>query len=157
MAKTLTFPTAVIEINGKPVGVVNNLNYTENHQVQDVRELGTYEAVELAHVNYAATVTIDQSAIKYSSIPEAIRRNVNSTEEFVNTFLLRNNRIDFVVYKREEETFDPQTQTVTSAKLVEFVRIRDAKLTTDSFGVSQGAVATKSMTFAVRLMSIKNT
>lgn len=148
--KTMTAPLGIIKVNGKSVGKMRNIRITENIQRGSVRGIGELNASEIPALAWTGTMSCGFYAITFNNQDELIKnamlRNVNSIQEFIDTVLLQENGIQVDIMKKVKDYRDASTGIIYP-KLELFASIRAAFVTREGFDISEGQISGKDVDF----------
>jgi len=139
---------AIVKANGVTIGKMRGITVNENFNRAEVRGLGELTPQEVPAISWAGTLTADFYNIDYtkSTIPGAIRRDVQDTKSFVDNVLLNDVGVQVVLYKKVVGEVDPETGLITSAEDV-YAVINGLFLDTDNFNINEGQVSGKNQSF----------
>lgn len=132
---------AIVRKNGTVVGRMRNVRWSESLQDQEVRGLGTIIVQEAPVVAHNGTLSADFYEIdfKRTGIPGAIRRDVQTNQQFEDQILLRDG-LQLDIFKKEEDAVDPNTG-LKSAKATPYAIIRNLFLNQDGADITEGAIS----------------
>lgn len=139
---------AIIRKNGTAIGRMRNVRWTENLTRADVRGLGTILVQEAPVVSHAGTLSCDFYEVDFSKtgIPEAIRRDVQTNQEFEDNVLLNYDGIQLDIFKKVEDVVDPNTG-LKKAKVVPHAIIRRLLIESEGADISEGAISGHNQSF----------
>ncbi len=145
---TFTGALALIKVNGETVGKIQNIRVNENITRVDVRELGNIIPVESPVTQWAGTFSCSIIAVDFSKggLKNAIRRDVQSEEEFSDNLLLNPNGIQVDIFKKVMDAIDPNTGLIKS-KLTPFAIVGKVLIDSDAFNINEGQVVLRDQTF----------
>ena len=149
MEKTFTAPLAVIMINGKKVGKIRNLTFTENIQRGEVQGIGSLTLQEVPAVAMrcqfqASSYMINLKTFGTENDP-FVAQNLKSVQELVNTLLLGEAPVTIAVYKKTSGSVNNEG-IVTSEGALERIGIaNDCYLDSRSFEISEGNISGKNI------------
>ena len=132
---------AIIRRNGTPIGRMRNVRWTENLRDQEVRGLGTILVQESPVVEHGGTLQCDfyEVDFKTTGIPGAIRRDVQTNQQFEDQILLRDG-LQLDIFKKVEDAVDPNTGLKT-AKAQPYAIIRDLFINSEGADITEGAIS----------------
>jgi hypothetical protein len=138
---------AIIRRNGTPIGRMRNVRWTENLRDQEVRGLGTILVQESPVVEHGGTLTCDFYEVDYSTtgIPGAIRRDVQTNQQFEDQLLLRDG-LQLDIFKKIEGSVDPSTGLKT-ASATPYAIIRDLFINSEGADITEGAISGHNQSF----------
>lgn len=147
--KSMTSPLAIIKIGTKTIGRMKNIRVTESFRRGDVRGLGELISQEKPILGIDCTLSCSYFLIdlKQAGIADAVKRDVGTVQNFVNTVLFNEQGIDIYIYKKEAATIDPQTGVVLSTNEADFAVIKGAFPESQNFDISEGSIAGSDCTF----------
>lgn len=158
MGKSQVFHGAlgIIKVNGIVVGKAKNVRANENYRRVEAMGLGTIFASEAPPVAFSGTVSVGfiEVSFKKTGLPGAIKRdfeNVGSQvltggESFEDQILLDADGITMEIYKKVEDFIDPATGNIRP-KLEPYAVVRNMLIESDSFDLSEGALAGHDQSF----------
>lgn len=140
---------AIIRIAGTVVGRMRNIRATENISRADVGGIGTIFTIEAPVVKHSGTLSCDFYEVDYklSPIANAIRRDVQTNQQFQDQLTLIEGGITLDIFKKISDlSVDPSTGLVIP-QVVPYASIRRVLIESDGFDISEGAVAGRSGSF----------
>lgn len=139
---------AIIRKNGTAIGRMRNVRWNENLQRADVRGIGTILVAEAPVVAHAGTLTCDFYEVDFSKtgLPEAIRRDVQTNQEFEDNVLLNHDGIQIDIFKKVEDAVDPETG-LKRAKAQPYAVIRRLLIESEGADISEGAISGHNQSF----------
>lgn len=144
--KVMTGALGIIKRNGTPIGRMRNIRWTENLTDATVQGIGTIFVIEAPVVGHGGTLSCSFYSVDFNTgIPDSIRRDVQTDQEFEDNVLLRD-AIQVDVFKKIEDAIDPDTLLKT-AKATPFAIIRGLLLQSDGSDVTEGAISGRDQTF----------
>lgn len=148
MSNTMTGAIAIIKSNGVPIGKMRNVTITENVRRQDVRGLGRITVAEAPAVEHAGTMRAGFYEVDFSEtgIPNAIRRDVQTIQEFEDNILLDHDGIQVDVFKKVEDFIDPATG-LRRAKLEPYAVVTRVLFEQEDIDISEGQVSGRNQSF----------
>lgn len=148
MEPTFTGALAIIKVNGQAVGKIQNIRVTETPSRVDVRELGNIIPVESPVVSWSGTFSCSLIEMDFEKggLKNAIRRDVQSSEEFADNLLLNPDGIQVDIFKKISDFRDPATGLIRS-KLKPSAIIGRVLIDSDAFNVQEGQVVTRDQSF----------
>lgn len=147
---------AVIKVGGIAIGRMRSISAQESYQRLDVQGLGTIYTQEAPVVKFSGTLTCEFMSISFANegIRDAIRRDLPnlasrvfegevSLEDQLSIDSDRGVQID--VFKKIEGVINPDG--TIKPKAVPYAIIRNCLIESDSFNISEGAIAGKNQSF----------
>lgn len=145
---SFTGALAIIKVRGEAVGKIQNIRVNENINRVDVRELGNIIPVESPVVQWSGSVncSIIEVDFEKGGIKNAIRRDVQSDEEYADNLLLNPDGVQIDIFKKISDVVDPNTGLVTSTTKP-FAILTRVLIDSDSFNINEGQVVLRDQTF----------
>lgn len=145
--RVMTAPLAIIKVNGVPIGKMKNIRISESFQRQKVVGIGQLFADELATVGWQGTLSCSFFNInfKISQIPGAIRRDVQTIEEFTNYLILQENGVQVDIMRKVKN--GENAKGIPNAKLEIYASIPNLFLTRENFDISDGQISGRDAEF----------
>jgi hypothetical protein len=147
--KVMTAPLAVIKVNGVAIGKMKNIRVTENIQRGSVQGIGALNPSEIPAIKWDGTLNCSFYAIKFNNQDElsknALLRNVNTTQEFVDTVLLQEEGVTIDILKKVKDVVLPSG--VIQPKYETFASIVGCFPTREGFDISEGQISGKDADF----------
>ncbi len=145
--KSMTAPLAIIKVQGKPVGKVKNVRITETLRLGRVTGLGRLNPSELPALEWSGTMTFGSYLIEFSEqiVPNSILRKVQTTEEYVDTVLLREEGVQVDLMRKVIDT--TLANGVKVPKLKVFASVRGAFSSREGFDISEGQISGRDQDF----------
>lgn len=148
--KVMTAPLAIVKVNGVAVGKMKNIRVTENIQRGNVQGLGNLTNEELPALKFTGSLNAGFYSITFNNqdqlIKNALLRNVNNVQEFVDTVLLQENGIQIDIMKKVKDYQDPNTGIIYP-QLELFASVRSCFATKESFDISEGQISGRDVDF----------
>lgn len=146
--RTYTGALAIIKVQGETVGKMQNIRVTENFTRVDVRQLGDPIPVESPVTQWSGTVSCSIIEMDFSKggLKNAIRRDVQSEEEYADNLLLNPDGIQVDIFKKVEDVRDPNTGLI-KAKLNPYAIVGKILIDSDSFNINEGQVVMREQSF----------
>lgn len=146
--KVLHGALAIIKSNGVVIGKMRNIRATENMRRIDVRGLGTILNSESPVVEWSGTLSCSffEITFKTQGVPGAIRRDVQSPQEFEDNILLDHSGIQLDIFKKVEDFIDPTTKLI-KAKTEPYAVVTRLLIESEDFDISEGSVAGHNQSF----------
>lgn len=140
--KVLTAARAIIKVNGRAIGRLQNFRATENISRASVMGIGSLTrrevpATALVGSWSARFYTVDFG--KITDFPGLDNRNVQSTDLYKNTLILAEIPIDIYIYKKDNPTVTGGVVTATDDTI--FTVIRNCYINSRGFDLSEGQVS----------------
>lgn len=155
METVLTGAIALIKVDGQVIGKMKNIRCTENMRRVAVRGIGTILPSEQAVTEWEGSLTCDFLEIKFqkTGIKNAIRRifpNIasqvlNGNSSFEDQLVLDVDGVQLDVFKKVTDLVD--ANGIIKPKLEPYAIIRKLLIESDSFDISEGAIAGHSQSF----------
>lgn len=144
----MTGALAIIRKNGTAIGKMRNVRWTENINRSEVRGLGTTITQELPAVSWGGTLSCDFYEVDFSTtgVPQAIRRDVQTNQQFEDQLLLDADGVQLDIFKKVEDIRDPNTGLI-SAKVQPFAIIKNLFINSDGADITEGAVSGHNQSF----------
>ena len=144
----LTGAIALVKVAGTVVGRMRNISATENISRGEVSGLGTIFTIEAPAIRHSGTVSVDFYEVDFtlSPIANAIRRDVQTNQEFQDQLTLLENGIQLDIFRKIQDIIDPNTGLVIP-KVVPYATITRLLIESDGFNISEGTVAGHSQSF----------
>lgn len=148
MSNVLTGALAIVKIRGTEVGKMRSISASENVQRSDVRGIGTIITKETPPVAWNGTLNCGFYEINFDKqgLAGAIRRDVQTTQEFEDNLLLDDEGIQVDVYKKVEDFIDPATGQ-RRAKTEPYAIIKRVFIDSESFDINEGTVSGHNQSF----------
>lgn len=145
---TLTAPIALIKQDGVTIGKAKNITVTENFNRGVVMGIGALTPSEVPALSWSGKVTMGFYAIKWNKtgLKNAVNRNTNSPEDFVNTVLLQEKGLSIVIFTKGVDVIDPATGII-KAKLEENMTVTGMFNDSESLNISENQIAAHDQTF----------
>lgn len=139
---TLTGSLAIVRVNGTTIGLMKNISATENFQRVDVQGLGTILTSEAPVVSWRGTLQCSFYEIDFSKsmFPNAVRRDVQTSQQFEDQLMLNEDGIQVDIFKKVEDVID-QTTGLIKAKVIPYATIKRVIIESDGFEITEGQVA----------------
>lgn len=146
--RVLTAPLAVIKVQGIAVGKMKNIRLNENVQRGRVSGLGQLTPDELPALSWTGTLTCDFYNIDFvkSQIPDGIKRNAQTLQEWVDNILLSEDGVQVDIFKKVKDIVDPNTNLI-KGKLVPYCTVKGLFLDTEGFDISEGQISGRNQSF----------
>jgi len=146
--QTIHAALAIVKSNGNTIGKMRGITVNENFNRAEIRGLGELTPQEVPAISWAGTLTADFYNIDFtkSTIPNAVRRDVQDVKSFVDNVLLQEEGVQVILYKKVPGTVDPETGLITSVEDV-YAVINGLFLDTDNFNINEGQVSGKNQSF----------
>lgn len=146
--KTITGAIAIIKYNGRAVGYMRGVQASENIGRQPVKELGNIIPVEGAVVSWAGSISCSFWEVDFekSGIPQAIKRDVQTNEEFQDNLVLDYEGVKIDIYKKVIDIIDPETKKITPRKKP-YASISRCMIESDSIDINEGSVGGRNQSF----------
>ncbi|MEX1384020.1 hypothetical protein [Lutibacter sp.] len=145
---SFTGALAIIKVQGEAVGKIQNIRVNENINRVDVRQLGDPIPVESPVVQWSGTLSCSIIEVDFDKggIKNAIRRDVQSNEEYSDQLLLNPNGVQIDIFKKISDVIDPNTGLIRST-IKPFAVITKVLIDSDSFNINEGQVVLRDQSF----------
>lgn len=146
--KTLTGALAIIRVNGTPVGRMRNWRMTESMRRAEVMGLGTILTSEAPVTAWTGSISCDFYEINFkdTGIPGAIRRDLQTNQEFEDQLTLDSEGVQIDLFKKIADIIDPTTRQI-KPKVVPYASIKRALIESDGMDLSEGSLSGHSQSF----------
>lgn len=143
----------IVKKDGVTIGHMKSISVNENHALGRVMGIGEYEPVELPALQFSGSMQCDFYGVDFKTdgVPDAIKRSANSAQDVVDNILLNDEGVEVVLFKKVEDTIDPETGLVVATSAV-YARVSGAFLETSSFNVSEGQISGMNQSFQIKKM-----
>lgn len=148
---TFTAPLAAIEINGVRVGLIKNLNFSENIQRGEVQGLGELNLQQVPAISMRCTFSASSYLInlkKLGTVKDPFWP-VDATDYkgLSNTLLLGEKPVSIHIYRKTAGTVDTTSGIVTSEGSYERVAVvQDCYLDSKTWSIAEGQIGGKDIT-----------
>lgn len=153
--KVLTGAIALIKVNGQVIGRMRGIRCQENMRRTPVRGLGTILPSEQAVIEWEGTISCDFMEVLFqkTGVTNAIRRVfpniasqvVNGNASFEDQLVLDVDGVQLDIFKKVTDVVD--AQGIIKPKLVPYAIVKNCLIESDSFDISEGAIAGHSQSF----------
>lgn len=145
-----TAPLAIIEVGGKPVGKIKNLQFTENIQRGEVQGLGQLTLSEVPPISVRCSFTADSYLIKFDQLGTIKDpfwpTTAKTAEQFANTILLGEKGVNLHVYSKIPSSSGvDENGLVTSTEKEKMGVIANCFLDSRTFSIQEGQIAGKNL------------
>ena len=140
----LTAPLAIIKIGGVPIGKMKDVTITENIQRAPVRGIGELNPLEAPATSWDGTLSCSSYLIDFKKALNAltdaqvVQRNVQTTQEFVDTVLLTDAGVTIDMLQKVTDT--TSATGIKKGKFESFISVRKLFLTRQSMNLSEGQI-----------------
>jgi hypothetical protein len=140
--KTLTGALAIIRVNGTPIGKMRNWRMTESIRRVEVMGLGTLLTSETPATAWTGSLSCDFYEINFkdTGIPGAIRRDVQTNQEFEDQLLLNTDGVQVDLFKKVSDLVDPNTRLI-KPKATPYASIKRFFIESDGMDLAEGAIS----------------
>lgn len=147
--RTMTSPLAIVKMGNRVIGKMKNIRVTETFRRGDVRGLGNLISTEKPLLGIDCTLSCSYVLVdlKQAGIKDAVKRDVGTVQNFVNTILLNEQGVDIYIYKKEATIIDQTTGVVLDTGEGDFAVVRQAFVESQGFDISEGAIAGSDCSF----------
>jgi len=144
----LTSPLGLIKKDGVTVGLMKDITVTETIRRIPVRGIGALTPSEVPATEWDGRLTCSFYMIDLTKngIPDAIKRDTNSVQQWVDNVLLQDVGVDLVLFKKEKDSVNQTTGDITP-QLTEIGTVRNLFVTSDGFNLSDGQISGRSQEF----------
>lgn len=144
----LTGALAIVKKNGTAIGFMRDISATENIARADVMGLGTILKSESPVTAWTGTLTCSFYEVDFNvtGIPDAIKRNLQTSQDFEDQLLLDEEGVQVDVFKKVEDFIDPVTK-LRRAKAQPFATIKRVLIESDGFQISEGQLSGHNQSF----------
>jgi hypothetical protein len=144
---TLTGSLAIIRCKGTTIGLMKNISVTENFQRADVQGLGTILTSEAPVTAWRGTLQCSWYEIdfKTSGFPGAIRRDVQTGQQFEDQLMLDNDGIQVDIFKKVADVIG--ADGLVKAKVQPFAIIKNVLIESEGFDITEGQVSGQNGSF----------
>ena len=145
--RVITAPIAIIKSQGVAIGKMRGLRVNETIRRGKVFGLGQLTPDELPALEWTGTLNADFYNIEFSisQIPNAIRRTVNTLQEWVDHVLLQENGVQLDIFKKVKDVVD--ASGLIKGKLEPYATIQGLFLDSENFDISEGQVSGRNQSF----------
>ncbi|WP_291911018.1 hypothetical protein [Chitinophaga sp. CB10] len=153
--KVFTGAIALIKSAGEVIGLMRNVTATETIRRVPVRGIGTILASEQAVTEWEGTLTCEFMEVRFdkTGIKNAIRRAFPSIgsqvlsggTSFEDQLILDNEGVQLDIFKKVTDVID--AQGVIKPKLQPYASVKNCLIESDSFNISEGAIAGHNQSF----------
>jgi len=146
--KVITGAIAIIKVNGQAIGKMRGITVNENMTRGDVKGIGEIVSKERPVLSWAGTLSCDFYNIDFSisQIPEAIWRNVQSIQQFIDSVVLQEDGVQVDIYQKIPAEGSP-TIGIIEADEKPYCSVKGLYLDTESFNINEGQISGRSQTF----------
>ena len=97
----LTAPMALLKVNGLPLGFCRGIRVNENFQRGEVREIGSLFTKEIPVLSWSGSVSLTFYNVDFSisQLPDAIKREVQTIQEFSQYLLFQCSGVTLDLYR----------------------------------------------------------
>lgn len=148
--KVMTAPLAIIKVNGVAIGKMKSIRVSESINRGYVQGIGELTPQELPALKWNGTLNAGFYSIKFNNqdelIKNALLRNVNNLQEFVDTVLLQEDGIQIDIMKKKKDYQDPATGIIYP-QLEVFASVRGCFASKEGFDISEGQISGRDVDF----------
>ena len=146
--KVLTGALAIVKVQGNVIGKMRTVSWQENLRRQPVRGIGTILVGEAPVVEHGGTLNAEFYEIDWakSGFPKAIRRDVQTKQEFEDNVLLNHDGIQVDIFKKIQDYIDSSTGKII-AKAIPHAVITRVLIEQDGVNVNEGQVSGRNQSF----------
>lgn len=148
--KVLTAPLAVIKVGGVAIGKMKNIRCTENIRRGRVTGIGKITPSEVPAIDWSGSLSAGFYSITFNNqdelIKNALLRNVNNLQEWVDTVILQEDGIQIDIMKKVKDSIDPDTGIIIPGYEI-FASVRGAFATKEGFDISEGQISGRDVDF----------
>lgn len=144
--KVMTGSIAIVRKNGTAIGKMRNVRWTENIGRGEVRGLGTILTSEAPALTWGGTVSCDFYEVDFTTtgVPDAIKRNVQTSQEFETQLLLDYDGVQLDIFKKVE---DVVVDGLKKSKNIPYVTLTQLLIESDGAEVTEGAISGHNQAF----------
>lgn len=148
MSKVMHGALAIIRKNGTAIGRMRNVRWTENTRRGDVRGIGRLTLIEAPALEHGGTLTCDFYEVDFrtTGIPDAVRRDVQTTQEFEDQLLLDHDGVQLDIFKKVKDVVDPDTGLIRS-KVEPYAIIKRLLIESEGADITEGAISGHNQSF----------
>ena len=148
MSTVLTGALGIIRVNGTAIGRVRGIRVNENLTRGDVRGVGTLLTSEAPVLQWAGSITVDFYEVDFrrTGIENAIRRDVQTNQEFEDNLLLDCDGVQIDVFKKVEDFIDPNTG-LRRPRAIPHAIVRRCLIEADGFDLTEAAISGHNQSF----------
>lgn len=148
--KVFSAPNAVVYIDGKKAGYINNISWTENYNRASVKGLGSTFDQEVPVVGAAGTFTISQFFLSFDSpgLKSLMNRTGVTAETLLNTLSLGEFPFTIAMYAKTVVSKDDSGRIVTEIDQTgdrKFL-LKDCFVDSQGFSLAENGVSTVNTT-----------
>lgn len=153
--KVLTGAIALIKVDGSVIGRMRGVRCQESMRRLPVRGIGTIIPSEQAVVEWEGTLSCDFMEVEFqkTGITNAIRRvfpNIvsqvtNGNASFEDQLVLDVTGVEVDIFKKVSDVID--ANGIIKPKLIPYAIVKNCLIESDSFDISEGAIAGHSQSF----------
>ncbi|NIG54738.1 hypothetical protein [Chitinophaga sp. Cy-1792] len=153
--KVFTGAIALIKSEGEVIGLMRNVTATENIRRVPVRGIGTIMASEQAVTEWEGTLTCEFMEVRFdkTGIKNAIKRAfpsigsqvLNDGSSFEDQLILDTDGVQLDIFKKVSDVID--AQGVIKPKLQPYASVKNCLIESDSFNISEAAIAGHNQSF----------
>lgn len=138
----------IIKKNGTVIGKMRNIRWTETFNRGDVQGIGTILKQEAPVLKHAGTLSCDFYEVDYkkTGIPDAIRRDVQTNQDFEDNMVLNHDGVQVDIFKKIEDFIDPNTG-LRKAKAQAYAIIKRVLIESEGADISEGVVSGHQQSF----------
>lgn len=148
--KVMTAPLAIIKVNGVAIGKMKNIRVNEQIQRGNVQGIGELTSQELPPLKWTGNFSAGFYSIKFNNqdelIKNALLRNVENVQQFIDTVLLQENGVQVDIMKKVKDYRDPNTGIIYP-RFELFSSIRGCFIGKESFDISEGQISGRDVDF----------
>lgn len=147
-AQYLTGALAILKQDGVTVGTARNITLTETQNRGTVIGLGFLVPQEVPILTWSGTLNIGFYAIRLdkSGLKNAVNRNTNSVDAWVNTVLLQENGLTLTFIRKVADVTDPITKMITP-KYQELMTVSGMFNTSDTMEITENQISGHNQAF----------
>lgn len=153
--KVLTGAIALIKSKGQVIGKMKTVRYQENMRRMPVRGIGTILPSEQAVTEWDGTLNCEFMEIRFeeTGVPDAIRRKFSSAgsqvlvgqPSFEDQLVLDTDGVQLDIFKKVSDVIAPDGTIYPN--LQPYATVSRCLIESDSFDISEGAIAGHSQSF----------
>jgi hypothetical protein len=143
----LSSPLALIKKDGNVIGLMRDVQVTESVRRTPIRGLGALTPKEVPAVEWEGRLTCSfyMVDLKQTGIPDAVKRDINEVQKFVDNVILQDTGVDIVLFKKEKIGVDGDGNVLPA--LTELGTVKGLFFTSDGINLSDGQISGRNQEF----------
>jgi hypothetical protein len=144
----LTGAIAIVRVSGTVIGRMRTIRVNENLGRGSVSGIGTIFELEAPVLQHRGTVTCDFYEVDFtiSPITNAIRRDVQTNQQFQDQLCLLEGGVQVDIFKKISDVLDPNTGLVIP-DVQPYATITRVLIDSEGFDIAEGSIAGRNQTF----------